>query len=846
MEEPKTIYLKDYTPPHYLVDHLELTFKIFQDKTIVTALSSFRRNTKEKAPLILQGEHLKVLSVTLDGQIASYEFNGKELYIETVPDHFTLQVDTEIDPASNTALEGLYQSGGGFCTQCEAEGFRRITCFPDRPDVMTVFTVRIEADKKTGPVLLSNGNLVEVGDLPFERHFAVWHDPFPKPCYLFALVAGDLVYIQDFFNTRSGLKVDLRIYVREGDQNQCAHAMKSLIQSMKWDEEVYGREYQLERFNIVAVSDFNMGAMENTSLNIFNTALVLAHPDLATDADFKRVESVIAHEYFHNWSGNRVTCRDWFQLSLKEGFTVFREQEFSADMNSEGVQRIEEVDFLKSVQFKEDAGPLAHPVRPDNYMKINNFYTVTVYEKGAELIRMLHILLGKKLYRKATDLYFSKYDGMAVTCDDFIRSMEEVSRKDLSQFKLWYSKAGTPEVEETHFYDAKEKTYTLKFLQNTEEPFHIPVLMGLLNAKGEEIEEKLLELREKEEEFVFKNIEEKPVPSLLRSFSAPVKLKTALSNEELGFLMIHDQDLFNRWEALQTLSLKMSCFLLENPSEEVWPVFLTGFGKMIEQAFLPGADKAFLARCLIVPDVSRIGQERKIVDPAAIYAVYLRILSAIREKFAPDLRALYTENREETFSCSFEGRAKRFLTRAILSLLQDTSLAKAHYDQACCMTDRVSALEVLSGSEGIEREEAFDDFYARFKNHKLVVDKWFSIQAMAIIPKKTLARVKSLRSHPDFSLKNPNRARSLLASFAHRNPVCFHDPSGEGYLFLGEAIKELDPINPQIASRLLTPFKEWRSYTPDLQEKMKKNLCEIREVPGISADVFEIVSKCLL
>lgn len=845
MKQPKTFYLKEYAPPAYLVDHLYLTFKIFEDKTIVTAKSALRRNGEGKKPLVLQGEHLKILSLTLDGLPIIYTCNEIELSIETVPDSFILEVETELDPSSNTRLEGLYRSGGNFCTQCEAEGFRTITYFPDRPDVMTLFTVRIEADKKTAPVLLSNGNLVESGDLPEDRHFALWQDPFPKPCYLFALVAGDLVYIQDFFKTRSGVEVDLRIYVRAGDQNQCDHAMKSLIKSMKWDEEVYGREYQLHRFNIVAVSDFNMGAMENTSLNIFNTALVLAHPELATDSDFERVESVIAHEYFHNWSGNRVTCRDWFQLSLKEGFTVFREQEFSADMNSKDVQRIEEVDFLKSVQFKEDASPLAHPVRPEQYIKINNFYTVTVYEKGAELIRMQQRLLGKKLYFEGTNLYFNRYDGMAVTCEEFIRCMEEVSHKDLSQFTLWYSEAGTPEVEAVGVYDAKTKTYALELTQDRENPFHIPVLVGLVNRKGEDIQEKLLELRQKKECFIFEQVEEKPIPSILRSFSAPVKLKTSLSNEELSFLMVHDKDLFNRWESGQALALRMSCSLLDNPEQEVCPLFLDSFERLIEQAFSKETDKALLARSLTFPDVSRIGQEMVVVDPTAIYAVRSKILQKIKDRFSSRLREMYLEHREGSFKNDFESRAKRALHQAILSILQDVTLSKMHYDQALCMTDRVSALQVLAGNECEESSEAFDDFYSRFKNHELVIDKWFSLQAMGVTP-NTFARVEALKEHPDFSLKNPNRARSLLASFSHRNPVCFHERAGLGYTFLGKAIQELDAINPQTAARLLTPFKEWRSYTADRQKKMIAVLEDIRAKKDLSSDVFEIVTKCLV
>jgi len=526
---PKTIYLKDYRAPDYVVEKVDLLFQIHDGMTTVTSEAIYKRNGEGHAPLVLDGEHMELLSVKMDGADALYDKTDATLTLQNPPTNFTLEIVTQFDPAKNTALEGLYKSGDMYCTQCEAQGFRRITYFQDRPDVMTVFTTRIEADKKSFPVLLSNGNLVGEGDMKDGRHFAEWHDPFPKPCYLFALVAGDLKYIQDFFTTMSGRKVDLRIYAREGDQPQCHYAMESLIRSMKWDEDKYGREYQLDKFNIVAVSDFNMGAMENTSLNIFNTALVLAHPETATDMDFYRVEGVIGHEYFHNWTGNRVTCRDWFQLSLKEGLTVFRDQEFSADTNSRAAQRIDDVEGLRSMQYPEDGGPLAHPVRPDSYIEINNFYTTTVYEKGAEVVRMQAILLGDKLYRKATDLYFGRFDGKAVTCDDFVKCMEDVSRQDLTQFKLWYSQAGTPEVTATSRYDAAKKQFKLSLSQHipdtpnqtNKKPHHIPVAFGLLDENGDDlVGTQILHLKDKQQDFIFDNIASRPVPSILRNFSA--------------------------------------------------------------------------------------------------------------------------------------------------------------------------------------------------------------------------------------------------------------------------------------------------------------------------------------
>lgn len=856
-DTPKAIYLKDYTPPLYTVTHIDLSFRIFAGKTLVTAVS--RLSGDGDAPLFLNGEHLKLISVTLDGITPDYTLNDHGMTIQKPGKKtFTLIIETEITPETNTALEGLYQSGGNYCTQCEAQGFRRITYFIDRPDVLSTYTVRIEADKTPCPVLLSNGNLIEEGAIEGGRHYTLWDDPTPKPCYLFALVAGDLEFVQDRFTTLDGRKVDLRIYVRKGDEGQCAHAMDSLKKSMKWDEDVYGRIYQYERFNIVAVSDFNMGAMENTSLNIFNTALVLAHPDTATDGDFGRVEGVIAHEYFHNWTGNRVTCRDWFQLSLKEGLTVFRDQEFSADMNSPAVQRIDDVTHLRRLQFPEDAGPLSHPVRPDNYIEINNFYTMTVYEKGAEVIRMFHTLLGPETYRKATDLYFDRHDGQAVTCDDWAQCMQDASAMDLSQFKLWYSQAGTPEVRAAGAYNAATKTYTLTLSQTipdtpgqtNKKPMHIPVAVGLLGANGADlIGTQVLNLTAPHQTFTFENVPSKPVPSILRNFSAPIKLTTDLTDDDLRFLMVHDSDGFNRWESGQTYMLRVIDRVMQ--THAVPQDFIAAYGDLLSRALNPHADKALMARALSLPDIPVIAQRQDVVDPQAIHEAREKVLAALKLAHQDALLELYTANTKDgAFSLSPAAMGQRALRNAALGLLtvpcsgECATLAFHHFKAAGNMTDRMAALSRLVEMSAPEREEALTDFYKRYKTHLLVIDKWFGVQAMA--QRDDIFDVlKTLRAHPDFTMKNPNRVRSLFGAFAMNNPVCFHRADGAGYTFLKNAVIELNGINPQIAARLLTPLKEWKRYTQDRQEKMRAALEEIKGTDTLSPDVFEIVSKSL-
>ncbi|HEY0906145.1 MAG TPA: aminopeptidase N, partial [Methylophilus sp.] len=676
---------------------------------------------------------------------------------------------------------------------------------------------------------------------------------------LFALVAGDLERVTDTFTTMTGRKVDLHIYVRSGDESQCSHAMESLKKSMKWDEEVYGREYQLELFNIVAVSDFNMGAMENTSLNVFNTALVLAHQETATDSDFMSVEGVIGHEYFHNWTGNRVTCRDWFQLSLKEGFTVFRDQEFSADLNSRAVLRIDDVNGLRRLQFPEDGSPLAHSVQPDQFIEISNFYTKTIYDKGAELIRMQHTLLGAETFRKATDLYFDRYDGHAVTCDDFVQCMADASGRDMSQFFRWYKQAGTPTLQVSSQYDATQQSYTLTFKQSQpdtpgqtdKQPLHIPVALGLLDASGQEIlPTRVLEVTAREQTFTFNGISAKPVPSILRGFSAPVKLETDLSDEDLRLLQVHDTDGFNKWEAGQTLALRTIQRVMADPAADI-SQFIGDVGTLIAQGLTGKGDRALLARALTLPMIGVIGQYLPVIDPAAIDVARTSILTQIKRAHKDALAALYDANRNTgTFSITPAAMGRRALQHAVLETLTVTNgtgcaaRAKAHYDAADNMTDRVAALASLADSSQPQRAEVLADFYTRFAQYPLVVDKWFSLQAIANRA-QIFDDLAWLRAHPDFNIKNPNRVRSLYSAFAINNPVKFHDASGKGYAFLRDAIIELNAINPQIAARMVTPLREWKRYTPALQAQMKAALEAILATPNLSGDVFEVVSKSL-
>ncbi len=863
---PKTTYLKDYKPFPYSIESLDLNFDIHDGYTLVTATSRYRAKDAG-AEVFLYGEDLELISLKVNGEdYTNYTCDDKSMSISSPPESFELEIVTKIYPEKNTRLEGLYKSGDTYCTQCEAEGFRRITYYPDRPDVLTIFTVRIEASKDY-PVLLSNGNRVDGGEAGENRHFTIWEDPHPKPCYLFALVAGDLNHISDSFTTASGRKVDLYIYVRHGDEKQCTHALESLKRAMRWDEETYGREYDLDIFNIVAVSDFNMGAMENKSLNIFNTALVLAQQETATDLDFNRVESVIAHEYFHNWSGNRVTCRDWFQLSLKEGLTVFRDQSFSADMHSKDVQRIDDVTHLRQFQFPEDTSPLAHPVRPDNYIEINNFYTMTVYEKGAEVIRMMRTLLGEKNYRKGTDLYFERHDGHAVTCDDFVKAMEDASGIDLEQFKLWYSQAGLPSVKMTSSYDKKAQRFDITLSQHipdtngqsNKKPMVIPVALGLISPDGEDlIGTQVLVLKEQEQTFSFENIAQRPVPSVLRSFSAPVKLTTDISEKDHIFLMKNEKyDGFNRWEAGQNIACATLCSMLDRyeidgEKKPALPqIFIDGYDSILQDALKEDADKALLARAMMLPSIDIITQERKHANPENIHRIRELALATLKRAYKRTLEKIYKANTSTgEFSISSKDMARRALRNAALYMLTAThgsgcaKLAKQHYDTANNMTDRVAALSSLANNKSSLREEAFTDFYKRYKDFPLVIDKWFSLQASSTLP-TTVNRVKELCSHKDFNIKNPNRVRALYSSFAMNNPANFHAKDGSGYIFLRDAVIELNSINPQIGARLLTPMRNWQKYTPDRQEKIKQALRDILAIKNLSPNIFEIASKSL-
>lgn len=875
----QAVYLKDYQACSFSVQKIDLEFDInpphAPDLVVVSAHGIYQKTDKTAQHLMLNGEWMKFLSVEMDGrELRADEFSQDDegLKIYNVPDCFSVMVRTCFNPLENTALDGLYESGGNLTTQCEPHGFRRITYYLDRPDVLSIFTTKIIADKQKFPVLLSNGNLVEEGAAEGGRHYAIWNDPFPKPCYLFALVAGDLKFIQDEFVTMHGRKVDLRIYVRDGDQAQSYYAMDSLKKSMKWDEEVYGRDYQLDRFNIVAVSDFNMGAMENTSLNIFNTALVLAHEETATDLDFMRVEAVIAHEYFHNWTGNRVTCRDWFQLSLKEGLTVYREHEFSSDMNSRAVGRIDNVELLRTMQFPEDAGPLAHPVRPDHYIQINNFYTTTVYEKGSEVVRMQAILLGPELYRAATDLYFSRFDGHAVTCEDFIACMEEASGKDLTQFRLWYEQAGTPEVTAASHYDAAREQFSITLSQHIPDtpgqtnklPMHIPIKFGLLSQDGREvIAPQVLELKERSETFIFDNIAARPVPSLLRDFSAPVRLTTDLSEDDLRLLMVHDTDGYNRWECAQILSLRLINRMMD--------ALESGHTALTDRAYLDtvstllksaqdqlngrqaggNQDLALIARMLALPHYAMIAQERSIVDPEHIYLVTRKIELDIFSHNEELLREIYQLlNRREAYHFDADSMARRALKSLVLGLLGAryddgaAQLCADHYNQANNMTDRIAALKTLVNCEGQLREKILAEFYHSYAEYPLVVDKWFAAQAGAVRP-QILDDMRVLETHAAFNIKNPNRVRSLYGTFAMRNLVMFHRADGAGYETLGRFITQLDPINPQIASRLLTSFRDWKKYSSGRQDHAARVLRDILAQKNLSPNSYEIVGKIL-
>lgn len=869
-DQPQVIRREDYTAPAFLVEKVELVFELDRDVTNVKSRLFVHANpvrgTGGGDMVQLDGEDMKLVSIAVDDRklgVDEYSVDPSGLSFSAPGETFVVDIETQISPVANTRLEGLYVSQSAFCTQCEAEGFRRITYFPDRPDVMATYKVTINADKAACPVLLSNGNLIDSGDLDGNRHYAVWEDPFPKPSYLFALVAGDLACVEDSFKTVSGRDVALRIFVEHGNEDRCDYAMDSLKRSMKWDEEVYGLEYDLDLFNIVAVSDFNMGAMENKSLNVFNAKYILARPDTATDTDYELIESIVAHEYFHNWSGNRVTCRDWFQLSLKEGLTVFRDQEFSADQRSRPVQRIKDVAQLRARQFPEDGGPLAHPVRPDSYMEINNFYTATVYEKGAELIRMMHTLLGAEGYRKGIDLYFDRHDGQAVTCDDFAKAMEDANEVDLSQLKRWYSQAGTPSLSWRGEHDAEAKQFRLTVAQKTEptpgQPdkvaLHMPIAIGLLGRDGRDLVSRTVQLTEAEQTFVFDNIDQVPVVSFNRGFSAPVNVATEQPHEELVFLMGHDSDAFNRWEAGQKYATALmlsaiSEFEKNGGDADAALGDVTEFVAAMRATLInDDLDKAFRADALVLPGEEFLSEQRKPANPDAIH----QVRNALRKRIGSDLRGefgnAYHQNASNAaFTPDAESAGQRALRATALSYLvasgegEFADLAAEQYRTADNMTDRMAALSVLNHLDHPGRVEALADFEAGFGKDTVVMDKWFGLQAMSSRG-DTLARVKDLMSHPLFTMRNPNKVRSLIGAFAMANPRHFHAADGSGYAFYTDRLIELDDINPQVAARLCTPLGKWAKYDETRADLMKASLDRILAKPDISRDLYEIASK---
>ncbi len=872
------IYLKDYSAPAYLIKNTELSFELAEGETLVSSrLTILRREgVAADTPLVLDGEALTLLAISVDGESLSeacYAEVDNQLTINGLPAEFVLEIKNRIHPEENTSLSGLYKSSGNFCTQCEAEGFRRITYYYDRPDAMSVFTTRIIADPKKYPVMLSNGNFLDKGTLTDGRHWVQWQDPHPKPAYLFALVAGDLAQINDTFTTMSGREVDLYIYTEHHNIDQCDHAMVSLKNSMRWDEEQYGREYDLDIYMIVAVDDFNMGAMENKGLNIFNSKYVLARPDTATDADYQGIEGVIGHEYFHNWSGNRVTCRDWFQLSLKEGFTVFRDQEFSADMHSRGVKRIGDVNLLRTHQFREDASPMAHPVRPESYVEINNFYTVTIYEKGGEVIRMQQLLLGKAGFRKGTDLYFERHDGQAVTTDDFIKAMEDANGVDLNQFKLWYSQAGTPELNVTSSYDEAAKTLTLTIKQHCpdtpgqsgKKPMHIPVAIGLLDHQGNDMPLQLrgestatggtvvLHLKEVEQVFVFENVIEPPVPSLLRGFSAPVKLSSDLSEEQRYFIMANDSDDFSRWDAGQQIAVGLILDLVTDIQQGKELSLDFRFIKAMEKVLRNSEteDKAMVAMALTLPSEAYLSGFMSPIDPLALHQARLFLIQQIAGTLEGPLLEVYLANVDQgEFKNDAASIAQRKLKNVCLSYLMtiDNQSLVDHCEQqfygANNMTDVLAALGTLVNKDALRADSALESFYDKWSNESLVVDKWLVIQATSRL-EGTLGRVRKLTQHPAFKITNPNKVRSLIGAFCSGNPAQFHDVSGEGYRLLSEYILKLNTLNPQIASRLVTPLVSWRKYDEPRRLLMKSELEKIAAAPGLSKDVYEMVSKAL-
>lgn len=884
-ENPKPIYLKDYRPPEFFIPEVKLHFDLHDEFTRVTSKLSLTRNTaiESTGTLALNGEGLKPLRVAIDGRelkANEYEVTSTHLIIPNVPDRFELEVETRIEPHKNLSCEGLYKSSGMFCTQCEAESFRKITYFLDRPDVMSVYTVTIEADKAKYPILLSNGNSISKRDLGNGRHEAVWHDPFKKPSYLFALVAGDLGVLEDRYTTRSGREVKLQIFVRKGLESRCQHAMDSLKWAMKWDEDTYGLEYDLDTYMIVVADDFNMGAMENKGLNIFNANYVLAHPETATDHDFTNITAIVGHEYFHNWTGNRVTCRDWFQLSLKEGLTVFRDQNFSADMSSPAVRRIEDVTRLRTHQFAEDAGPMAHPVRPQSYITIDNFYTLTVYEKGAEVIRMIETIVGREGFRKGMDLYFQRHDGQAVTTDDFVAAMADANGLDLTQFKNWYDQAGTPVIKVRTEHDPEKQTYTLHIEQSCpptpgqpeKKPFHIPVAIGLVGPDGRDMKLQLesasssaaavsngrdentlvLHVREPKQSFVFNGVREKPVLSLLRGFSAPVRTEYDYTNEELAFLIRHDSDSFCRWEAAQTLAVRMVKELVAEKqagrplTSGSW--LIDSFASIISDREL---DPAFASYMLRLPASQYLAQFFNPIDVEAIHEAREHLTREIALRYKNEFANIYADlSKRDTSGFTPLAAGLRALKNTALYYLSVTEeeshleLAIRQRREAKTMTEELGALEALSNVSAPVRDTAFEEFYAKWKHETLVINKWFTVQAVSTRP-DTLERVRKLATDPLFDKNNPNKIYSLYTAFCRYNQLRFNDPSGAGYRLIADQILEIDERNPQVASSLMAGFSHWRKLDGKRQALIRTELERILAKPGLSSNVYELASKML-
>jgi aminopeptidase N len=872
-----TIQRSDYHVSNYLIDQSVLHFQIDPDRTRVRAVHSVRANPKGNPDgrLTLDGVELDLISISINGRqldANDYSLDAFSLTIKVVPDQFELTTECFLHPARNTALEGLYQSGEFLLTQCEAEGFRKITWCLDRPDVMSRYRVHISADRDRFPVLLSNGNLLEQGQLDNNRHYAVWDDPFPKPSYLFALVAGDLEHLEDHFTTCDGREVTLRVYAEAENMSSVDHAMVSLKKAMVWDQERFGLVYDLDCYNIVTTNDFNMGAMENKGLNVFNSKYVLARPDTATDQDFMAIEAVIGHEYFHNWTGNRVTCQDWFQLSLKEGLTVFRDQEFSSDLQSRAVMRIENVRLLRAMQFPEDAGPMSHPVRPDSYIEINNFYTLTVYEKGSEVVRMYHTLLGEAGFQRGMQLYFERHAGQAVTCNDFRAAMADANQVDLEQFERWYSQAGTPVVQVQSRYDAEQETFTLEFSQSTPAtpgqaeklPLHIPVRMGLVGSGGEDLplthqdgnligsDQDVLELTETSQSFTFTNLPEAPVPSLFRGFSAPVSVKYDYSREELAFLMANDSDSFNRWDAAQQLAcqviLEQVSAMAEGRDEPIPAVFLDAALAVLTDV---SADPALVAMALSLPEEAYLAEQMKPADITGIHLAIERLKRVLarfaREAFEDRYHALTSDQAYSIDQESVGHRALRNVCLGYLACVRDehgVALARNQYNTADNMTDSLAALKALVHNASPIGETLLQDFYQRWQHDALVMDKWLSLQATS--PRKdTLERVRSLMDDAVFSLRNPNKIRALIGAFSRLNPICFHAEDGSGYQFLADQVLAVDRFNPQVAARLVGALNGWRGLDEGRAQLIRTELQRIVADQKLSRDVFEIANKAL-